>query len=68
MIYSAVVEAMFNKYTYAKNRFRSPMLDGTATSILSTRELQNLIGNIKKPLLVFFELQSVALTDNLNWM
>ena len=64
---SAVVEALFNKYSYAKNRFRSSMLDGTAASILSTQELEDLIGNVKKPFAAFFELRSVALTDKLNW-
>jgi hypothetical protein len=67
MISSAVVEALFNKYSYAKNRFRSSMLDGTAASILSTQELEDLIGNVKKPFAAFFELRSVALTDKLNW-
>jgi hypothetical protein len=67
MISSAVVEALFNKYSYAKNRFRSSMLDGTAASILSTQELEDLIGNVKKSFVAFFELRSVALTDKLNW-
>jgi hypothetical protein len=61
------VEALFDKYSFAKNRFRSPMLDGTPASILSTHELEDLIGNVKKPLVAFFELRSVALTDKLNW-
>ena len=48
MISSAVVEALFNKYSYAKNRFRSSMLDGTAASILSTQELEDLINRLLK--------------------
>jgi hypothetical protein len=67
MVSSTVVEALFNKYSFAKNRFCSSMLDKTAASILSTQELEDLIGNVKKPLVAFFELRSVALADELNW-
>ena len=49
MISSAVVEALFNKYSYAKNRFRSSMLDGTAASILSTQELKDCVGKRTRP-------------------
>jgi hypothetical protein len=41
MISSAVVEALFDKYSYAKTRFRSSMEDEIATSILSTQELKD---------------------------
>ena len=57
---------MFLFISFAKNRFRSPMLDGTDASILSTQELEDLIGNIKEPFVAFFELQLVALIDKLN--
>jgi hypothetical protein len=67
MISTAVVEALFNQCSFAKNRFRSSMLHETAASILSTQELEDLIGNVKKPFVAFFELRSVALTDKLNW-
>jgi hypothetical protein len=67
MIFSAVVEALFNKYSFAKNWFHSSTLDGTATSILSTQELEDLIGNVKKPFFALFELWSAVLTDKLNW-
>jgi hypothetical protein len=69
MISSAVAEALFNKYSYARNRFCSSIKDGTAASVLvlSTQELKYLIGNVKESFLAFFESHSLALTDKLNW-
>jgi hypothetical protein len=40
MISSAVAEALFNKYSFTKNRFRSSMLDRTvASSVLSQEKV-----------------------------
>ena len=68
MISSAVVESLFSKYGYTRSKARSSMTDNTAAAILSTHELDDLIGNVEKPFSSTFSLRGAALSDRIDWV
>ena len=68
MISSAVVESLFSKYGYTRSKARSSMKDNTAAAILSTHELDDLIGNVEKPFSSTFSLRGAALSDRIDWV
>ena len=68
MTSSAVVESLFSKYGYTRSKARSSMKDNTAAAILSTHELDDLIGNVEKPFSSTFSLRGAALSDRIDWV
>ena len=68
MTSSAGVESLFSKYGYTRSKARSSMKDNTAAAILSTHELDDLIGNVEKPFSSTFSLRGAALSDRIDWV
>jgi hypothetical protein len=67
MMSSAIVEALFSRYGYARSKYRSAMKDGTVANILRTHEIEDLVSDVRVPFSRLYNLRLDALSDRIDW-
>ena len=67
MMSSAIVEALFSRYGYARSKYRSAMKDGTVANILRTHEIEDIVRDLRVPFSRLHNLRSDALVDRIDW-
>ena len=67
MMSSAIVEALFSRYGYARSKSRSAMKDGTVANILRTHEMGDLVSDVRAPFSRLYKLRSDTLLDRIDW-
>jgi hypothetical protein len=67
-IASAVVEGLFSRYAYLKNKHRANLDDRTVKDILLVQQLEDIIGNPAEPFTAkIFTIACDALADRLDY-